>query len=146
MLFIDPVSRRSFSTAKQQSCNIKQTNLFQLDIENDESRIELTPSIIQVTVPAFFASSNQKHKLVSLTLPNGQQDSFHVKEDMIAFWNDVALNSEYKNAAQQFACELVKIQHNKSQHRGYSNYYTTKTIYLNSLILSHFLHLIYTIT
>ena len=45
---------------------------------------------------------------------------------MIAFWNDVILNSEMKDAAQEFSRELVEIQHNKSQPSGYSNYYTTK--------------------
>ena len=47
--FIDPVSRQTFTTAKQQPCYNKQKNLFQLDIENDNSWIELTPGITQVT-------------------------------------------------------------------------------------------------
>ena len=58
---------------------------------------------------------------------------------MIAFWNDATLNSKLKDAAQEFARELVEIQHNKSQPSGCSNYYTTKTIYLDSLISSQFL-------
>ena len=45
-----------------------------------------------------------------------------------------------KDAAQEFARELVKIQRNKSQPSDYSNYCTTKTIYLDSLISSEFLH------
>ena len=104
----------------------------------DNSKI--TPSITQVTGPALFAPSNQKHKTVSMKFKNGQEVSFHVKEDMIAFWNDVTLNSEMKDTAQEFSRELVEIQHNKSQPSGYSNYYTTKTIYLDSLISSQFPH------
>ena len=60
--FIDPFSRQAFTTIKQPPCNNKQKNFFQLDIENDNSWIELTPSITQVTGPALFAPSNQKHK------------------------------------------------------------------------------------
>ena len=138
--YIDPVSRQTFTAAKQQPCNNKQKNLFQLDIENDNSWIELTPSITQVTGPALFAPRNQKHKTVSMILKNGQESSFHVKEDMIAFWNDVTLNSKNKDAAQEFSCELVEIQQNKSQPSVYGNYYTTETIYLVSLISSQFLH------
>ena len=44
------------------------------------------------------------------------------------------------DAAQEFSRELVEIQHNKSQPSGYSNYYTTKTKFLDSLISSQFLH------
>ena len=67
--------------------------------------------------------------MVSVKLKNGQKISFHVKEDMIAFWNDVTLNSEMKDAAKEFSRELAEIQRNKSQPSGYSNYYTTKTIF-----------------
>ena len=37
--FIDPVSRQTFTTAKQQPCNNKQKNLFQPDIEKLLNRI-----------------------------------------------------------------------------------------------------------
>ena len=60
--------------------------------------------------------------MVSMKFKNGQEVSFHVKEDMIAFWTDVILNSEMKDAAQEFSRELVQIQHNKSQPISYSNY------------------------
>ena len=78
--------------------------------------------------------------MVSMKLKKTQEVSFHVKEDMIAFWNDVTINSEMKDAAQEFSRELVEIQHNKSQPSGYSNYYTTKTIYLDSQITSQSSH------
>ena len=78
--------------------------------------------------------------MVSMKFENGQEVSFHVKEDMIAFWNDVTLNFEMKDAAQEFSRKVVDIQHNKSQPSGYSYYYTTKTVYLDSLISSQFLH------
>ena len=45
-----------------------------------------------------------------------------------------------KDAAQEFARELAEIQHNNSQPSGYSNYYTAKTICLDPLISSQFLH------
>ena len=45
-----------------------------------------------------------------------------------------------KDAAQKFSRELFETQHNNSRPSGYSNYYTTKTIFLDSLILSQFLH------
>ena len=40
----------------------------QLDIENDNSWIELTPRTTQVTGPALFAPRNRKHKMVSMKL------------------------------------------------------------------------------
>ena len=69
----------------------------------------------------------------------GQKVFFHVKEDMIAFWNEMkrrsVFHSEMKDAAQEFSRELVEIQNNKIQPSG-----CTKTIYIDSLISSQFLH------
>ena len=44
----DPVSRQTFTAAKQQPSNNKQNNLFQLYSENDNSWIDLTIGITQV--------------------------------------------------------------------------------------------------
>ena len=44
-----------------------------------------------------------------------------------------------KDAGQEFAREL-EIQHNKSQPSGHSNYYTTKTINLDSLIFAQLIY------
>ena len=43
-------------------------------------------------------------------------------------------------AAQDFASELIEIQNNKSKPIAYSNYYTTKTIVLGSVISLQFLN------
>ena len=77
---IETVSRQTFTTAKQQPCNNKQKNLLHLDIENDVSWIELSPSITQVTGPALFAPKNQKLKMVSIKLKNGQKNFFMLKK------------------------------------------------------------------
>ena len=37
-----------------------------------------------------------------MNIKNGQEGFLHVMKDMIAFWNDVILNSEIKDATQEF--------------------------------------------
>ena len=39
----DPASRQTFTEAEEQSCSEKHSNLFQLDVDDDDSWVELTP-------------------------------------------------------------------------------------------------------
>ena len=52
--YVDPITRQTFTNAKEQSCLDKHLNLFQLDIDDDDSWVQLTPSIQQVPAPEIF--------------------------------------------------------------------------------------------
>ena len=43
--FVDPISRQTFTEAEEQLCSDKHSNLFQLDVDDDSSGVELTPQI-----------------------------------------------------------------------------------------------------
>ena len=51
MHFADPVTRQIFKSADQQDCSDEHLNLYQLDVDNDKSWIELTPSITRIRSP-----------------------------------------------------------------------------------------------
>ena len=40
--FVDPITRQTFQSADLQDCSDKHSNLFQLDVDDDKSWIELT--------------------------------------------------------------------------------------------------------
>ena len=52
--FFDPITRQTFQSADLQDCSDKHSNLFQLDVDDDKSWIELTPQITRVTGPYLF--------------------------------------------------------------------------------------------
>ena len=52
--FVDPISRQTFTEAKEQLCSDKRSNLFQLDVDDDNSWVEPTPQITKVRRPALF--------------------------------------------------------------------------------------------
>ena len=52
--FFDPITRQIFQSADLQHCSDKHSNLFQLDVDDDKSWIELTPQITSVTGPYLF--------------------------------------------------------------------------------------------
>ena len=46
--FVTPITRKTYTSAEERSRVDKNDNLFQLDIEDDNSRVELTPGITRV--------------------------------------------------------------------------------------------------
>ena len=55
--FVDPITRQTFQSADLQDCSDKHSNLFQLDVDDDKSWIELTPQITRVTGPYLLYSN-----------------------------------------------------------------------------------------
>ena len=52
--FSDPITRQTFKSANRQDCSDKRLNLAQLDVDDDLSRIELTPQTTHVKFPDLF--------------------------------------------------------------------------------------------
>ena len=46
--------KQTFIEADEQLCSEKHSNLFQLDVDDDNSRVELTPQITKLRGPALF--------------------------------------------------------------------------------------------
>ena len=54
MHFVHPTSRQNLTEAEEQLCSDKPSNLFQLDVDDVNSWVELTPQITKVRGPALF--------------------------------------------------------------------------------------------
>ena len=66
---VDPSTRQIFQSADPQDCSGKHLNIFQLDVDDDKSWIELTTQITRVTGPYLFKPKEIvqqiKHSLAS---------------------------------------------------------------------------------
>ena len=69
--FVDPITRQTFQSADLQDCSDKHSNLFQLDVDDDKSWIELTPQITRVTGPYLFKPKEIIQK-IKLSLASSQ--------------------------------------------------------------------------
>ena len=92
--FVDPITRKTFQSAYLQDCSVKHLNLFQLDVDDDKSWIELTPQITRDTGRYLFKPKEIvqqiKHSFVS-----SQGTSIYTYAQKQNFWNMISDNSEY---------------------------------------------------
>ena len=90
--FVDPISRQTFTEAEEQLCSDKHSNLFQLDVDDDNSWDELTPQITKVRGPALFKPPIVIQKIANI-ITASIQASIYTYKGMMAFWNSITFNS-----------------------------------------------------
>ena len=134
--FVDPITRQTFKSADQQDCSDKHLNLYQLDVDNDNSWIELTPSITRVKGPDLFKPKEIKRQ-VKHSLASSHDASIYTYAQMQKFWSMITDHSEMKGI-------LLKVSQTFLNARKHfypdssSQYGSTQNIYLDYLISPDF--------
>ena len=134
--FVDPISKQTFTEAEEQLCSDKRSKLFQLDVDDDNSWIELTPQITKVRGPAIFKPHIVIQQIANIITASIQASIYTYKE-MMAFWNSKNFNSNTKGVLKLFTKSFLGNRESFSDISG-TNYYNSRTIYLDSFISPDF--------
>ena len=117
-------------------CSDKHSNLFELDVDDDNSWVELTPQITKVRGPALFKPHIVIQQLANIITASIQASIYTYKE-MMSFWNSITFNSNMKGVLKHFTKSLLDCRKSFSIISG-TNYYNSRTIYLDSFISPDF--------
>ena len=131
--FVHPFSRQIFTEAEEQLCSDKHSNLFQLDVDDDN---ELTPQITILRGPALFKPHIVIQQIANI-ITASIQASIYIYKELMAFWNSINFNSNMKGVLKHFTKSLFGSRESFSNILG-TNYYNSKTIYLDSFISPDF--------
>ena len=134
--FVDPITRQTFQSADLQDCSDKHSNLFQLDVDDDKSWIELTPQITRVTGPYLFEPKEIIQK-IKHSLASSQGASIYTYAQMQKFWNMISDNSEMKGILQKVSRSFLNAKKIFFKD-SYSPLGSSQTIYLDYLISPNF--------
>ena len=110
--------------------------MFQLDVDDDNSWVELTPQITKVRGPALFKPHLVIQQITNVITASIQASIYTYKE-MMAFWNSINFNSNMKGVLKHFAKSFLGNRESFSNISG-TTYYNSRTIYLDSFISSDF--------
>ena len=113
-------------------CSDKYSNLLQLDVDDDNSWVELTPQITNVRGPALFKPHIVFQQIANI-ITASIQDSIYTYKEMMAFWNSINFNSNMKGVLKHFTKSLLNSRESFSNISG-TNYYNSRIIYLDSFI------------
>ena len=134
--FVDPISRQTFTEAEEQLCSDKHSNLFQLDVDDENSWVELAPQITKIRGPALIKPHIVIQQILNIITASIQASIYTYKE-MMAFWNSINFNYNMKGVLKHFTKSLLGSRESFPNISG-TNYYNSRTIYLDSFISPDF--------
>ena len=86
--FVDPITRQTFHSANENSCQHATQNLLQLNMDNDASWYNLIPHPVVHNKPLVFSPSRLSRP--SLHVPYSSNNAgLYTRKQLSQFWNDV---------------------------------------------------------
>ena len=131
--FVDPVTRQTYPNAVTQNCSDRIKNLFQHDMDQEDSWYTLTPGIVHQDKPAVFGPKKVT-PMTAQPLTGSQDAGMYTRSELREFWDNILINAASRTALKKFSQNLI----NYSKPQGESDefhYYTPRTeFYVDKMI------------
>ena len=131
--FVDPITRQTYPDAVPQNCSDRIKNLFQLDMDQEDSWYTLTPGIVHQDRPAIFGP--KKITPMSAQSLTGSQDAgMYTRNELRGFWDNILINAASRTALKKFSQNLIIYSTSPEGSDGF-HYYTPRTeFYVDKMI------------
>ena len=123
--FVDPITRQTYPHAMTQNCSDRIKNLFQIDMDQEDSWYTLTPGIVHQDKPAIFGPQDIS-PVASHTFTGSQDAGMYTRNEFKGFWDSILINAASRTALKKFSQNLIVYTTAKERTDG-SRYYTPRT-------------------
>ena len=131
--FVDPITRQTYPDAVTQNCSDRIKNLFQLDLDQEDSWYTLTPGIIHQDKPAVFGPKKVT-PMTAQPLTGSQDAGMYTRSELRGFWDNILINAASRTALKKFSQNL-KFYSNAQEGSDGFHYYTPRTeFYIDKII------------
>ena len=109
--FVDPITRQTHPAANIQNCTDRIKNLFQFDMDEEDSWHTLTPGIVHQDRPAEF-----RPKVVSPvavhSFPGSQDAGTYTRSELSIFSDSIFISAASQSALKKFSQKLIAFSNN----------------------------------
>jgi len=131
--FVDPITRQTYPDAVPQNCSDRIKNLFQLDMDQENSWYTLTPGIVHQDRPAVFGPKKLT-PMSAKSLVGSQDAGMYTRTELRGFWDNILINAASRTALKNFSQNLIFYSTQHEESDGF-HYYTPKTdFYVDKMI------------
>ena len=131
--FVDPITQQTYPHATTQNCSERIKNLFQLDMDQEDSWYTLTPVIVQQDKLAIFGPQDIS-PVVSHTLTGSQDAGMYTRNEFKGFWDSILINAASRTALEKFLQNLII--YTTTEGTDGSHYYTPRTQFFVDKMIS----------
>ena len=104
--FVDPITRQTYPHTTTQNSSGRIKNLFQLDMDQEDSWCTLTPGIIHQDKPAIFGPQDIS-PVASHTFTGSQDAGMYTRNEPKGFWDSIFINAASRTALKKFSQNLI---------------------------------------
>ena len=147
--FVDPKTRQTYPHAMTQNFSDCIKNLFQLDMDQEDSWYTLTPGIVYQDKPAKFGPQDIS-PVASQTFTGSQDAGMYTRNELKGFWDSILINADSRTALKKFSQNRIVYTTAQEGTDG-SHYYTPRIEFFLDKIIppgyfkDHFLDTFYVI-
>ena len=109
--FVDPNTRQKYPAANLQNCTNGIQNLFQFDMDQEDSWYTLTPGIVHQDRPAVFGPTDVSPVAVHLC-PGSQDAGMYTRSELSNIWDSILNSVASRNALKKFSQKLIVFSNN----------------------------------
>ena len=132
--FVDPITRQTNGRATTQNCSDRIKNLFQLDMDQEDSWYILTPVIVHQDKPAIFGPQDIS-PFASHTFTGLQDAGIYTRNELKGFWDNILNNAASRTALKNFSQNLIVYTTAQEGTDG-SHFYTPRTEFFVDKMIS----------
>ena len=104
--FVDPITRQTYPHATTQNCSDRIKNLFQLDMDQEDSWYTLTPGIVHQDKPAIFGPQDIS-PVASHAFTGSQDACMYTRNELKGFWDSILINAASRTTIKKFSQNLI---------------------------------------
>ena len=109
--FVDPITRQTHPAANIQNCTDRMKNLFQFDIDQEDSWYTLKHGIVHQDRPAVFGPEDVSPVAVHF-FPGSQDAEKYTRSELSSFWDSILISAASRNALKKFSQKLIVFSNN----------------------------------
>ena len=131
--FVDPITRSTYPDAQVQNCSDRIKNLFQFDMEDENSWFTFTPTLEHRKRPAIFGSKDVT-PLSRRAFGRAGDAGIYTRAQLSEFWDNIIITAASRKALQKFSRELIVPNTAIHGPEQYSYYAPRTDCYVDNMI------------
>ena len=131
--FVDPITRQTCPDNVTQNCSDRIKNLFQLDMDQEDSWYTLTPGRVHQDKTDVFGPKKVT-PMATQPLTGSQDVGMYTRSELRGFWDNILINATSRTAIKKFSQNLIIYSTPQDRSDGF-HYYTPRTeFYVDKMI------------
>ena len=137
IFFVDPIPRQTYPDAQVQNCSDRIKNLFQFDMEDENSWFTITPTLEHRKRPAVFGPKDVTPAYRRAFGGTGDA-GIYTRAQLSEFWDKILTSAASRKALQKFSRELIVLNTGIHGPEQYSYYAPRTDFYVDKMISPSF--------